>query len=83
MVTSSLQKNMGESGEQKSRMSVTPTELTTYMNTITLQMEVTKFMHNCWVDGTLRKSKDVKEKIGTLFDNATTKCDVVSKVRCN
>ena len=82
MVTSSLQKNIGESSEQKSRMTVTPTELTTYMNTITLQIDVTKFMHNCLADGTLRQSKDTTEKIGTLFDNAATKCKVISKVRC-
>lgn len=81
MVTSSLQKTMGESSEDKSRMTVTPTELTSYMNTITLQIDVTQFMHNCFVEGTLRQRKERTKKFGTLFDNASVKCDVVSKVR--
>lgn len=81
MVSNSLQKTIGEIGEDKSRMSVTPTELTGYMNTITLQMDVTKFMHNCLVEGKLRQTQDISEKLGTLFDNAAVKCDVVSKVR--
>jgi zinc finger FYVE domain-containing protein 26 len=80
LVTSSLQKSMGESSEDKSRMAITPTELTSYMNTITLQIDVTKFMHNCLIEGTLRPSKEKTTKLGTLFDNASVKCGVVSKV---
>ena len=80
MVTSSLQKSLGESSEDKSRMAITPTELTNYMNTITLQIDVTKFMYNCLVEGTLRRRKKESEKIGTLFDNANVKYHVVSKV---
>ena len=82
MVTSSLQKNMGESSEDKSRMNVTPTELTNYMNTITLESDVTKFMYNCLVEGTLRQKKE-KNKLPTLFDNPHAKCTVVSKVSRN
>ena len=81
MVSSSLQKTMAESSEDKSRINVTTTELSTYKNTITLQIDVTKFMHNCVVEGSLREEKDGKRKLGSLFDNATIKCDVVSKVR--
>ena len=81
MVSSSLQKTMAESSEDKSRINVTTTELSTYKNTITLQIDVTKFMHNCVVEGSLREEKDEKRKLGSLFDNATIKCDVVSKVR--
>ena len=81
MVSSSLEKTMAESSEDKSRINVTTTELSTYKNTITLQIDVTKFMHNCVVEGSLREEKDGKRKLGSLFDNATIKCDVVSKVR--
>ncbi|XP_028414314.1 zinc finger FYVE domain-containing protein 26-like isoform X2 [Dendronephthya gigantea] len=80
MVSSSLQKSLGESNEDKSRLAITPTELTNYMNTITLQIDVTKFMYNCLVEGTFRRNKGKSEKIGTLFDNANVKCNVVSMV---
>ena len=79
MVTTSL--SMGESSQDKSRMSVTPSHLANYMNAITLQIEVTKFMQNCYVEGTLHKPKGERRKLGTLFDNAAVKCGIVSEVR--
>lgn len=80
MVTNAVQLNMGETSEDKTRMNVTPTELTNCVNAISLQIEVTKFMHNCYLEGTSRKPKDDREKLGTLFENANVKCDVVSQV---
>lgn len=80
MVKNSLQQNLGETSEDKMRMSVTPTELTNHLNAVMLQMEVTKFMHNCYLEGTLRQPKENTRRLGTLFDNANTKRDVVAEV---
>ena len=80
MVPSPL--NMGEAGEDRARKSGTPSELTNYMNAITLQIEVTKFMYSCVAEGAQQKAKVKKKRLGTLFDNAATKCTIVAEVSC-
>lgn len=71
-----------KSSEEMHHTSITLSELTSHVNTINLQIEVTNFLHKCCSEGgyisELRVSND--EKLPTLFGNGHAKAELAIQV---
>ncbi|XP_038260251.1 zinc finger FYVE domain-containing protein 26 isoform X10 [Dermochelys coriacea] len=76
-----LQEVSRSSGRRKAactfRKKMTATDVSRHINTVELQMEVTKFLHRCESSGT---SQITGSTLPTLFGNSHMKMDVAGKV---
>ena len=71
------------SAEDMANMTLTVSELNSYLNTINLQMEVTHFVHSCLSEsGGVSGVKEGKDgRLPTLFGNPQIRGEVAAQVR--
>ncbi|XP_070571338.1 zinc finger FYVE domain-containing protein 26-like isoform X2 [Ptychodera flava] len=63
------------------RLVLSPSELSKHINTITLQIEVTKYLHRCLTSKAgINQLLSPKKQLPTLFGNSKIKAEVVSMI---